>query len=234
MVWVGAAVRALSLRSRTLKEDRDKVELWIQEKTGAERSEDLIRVERSDAASFCQCRAMAKNPKRRRKFRKYLKGIIDEIMGLSTLAAETLISALVGDSIDEKAWLTSVVATWSLSDMTTGDNIGPIVVGVAHSDYTSAEVEAWIENTNSWTEGDLVSREVAQRKIRLVGTFEAQVSGSGAIVVLNDGKPIHTKCGWQLTTGDTVRFWAYNSGTAALATTSPEVRMQGHANLWPN
>ncbi len=172
-----------------------------------------------------------KNPKR--KFRAYLKGIIDEIMGLSTLAGETLISALVSDSLDERAWLSSVKATWSLADLTLADNTGPIVVGVAHSDYTSAEIEAWIENANSWTQGDMISQEVAKRRIRQVGTFAQQVSGSGATIVLNDGKMIHTKCGWMLTTGDTVRIWAYNSGTAALATTSPEVKVNGHANLWP-
>ncbi len=177
---------------------------------------------------------MAKHSKRRRRFRPYLKGIIDENIGLSTLAGDTVISALVTDSLDEKAWLSSVKATWSLADLTLADNTGPIVVGVAHSDYNSAEIEAWIENANSWTLGDKVAQEVAKRKIRQVGTFAQQVSGSGATIVLADGRMITTKCGWQLTTGDTVRIWAYNSGTAALATTSPEVKVNGHANLWPN
>ncbi len=168
--------------------------------------------------------------RRRRKYRRYLKGAIEEDFALSTLAANTLLSDVVGDVVTEKAWLSSVRAVWSLKNKTIGQ--GPILVGVAHSDYTDAEIEQWVEQLTSWDQGDQISQEIAKRKIRRIGTF-GEAGDSLSVDVLNEGRPITTKCGWMLITGQTVRLWAYNSGNAALSTTSPTVTVSGHANLWP-
>ncbi len=171
---------------------------------------------------------------RRRRFRRYLRGAIDFNFSLVTLAGNTLVSGVVGGSVTEKAWLSSAVIRWSLDDVTPAVDTGPLLVGVAHSDYTDAEIEAWVENTGSWSEGDMVSQEIARRKIRMVGVFQtAPGAASVGIAVLNDGKPIRTKCGWMLESGDTLRVWAYNQGSAAYATTEPNVHVQGHANFWP-
>ncbi len=106
------------------------------------------------------------------------------------------------------------------------------MVGVAHSDYTAAEIEEWIETTGSWDEGDLVQQEIAKRKIRRCGIFDGP-SDANNTAVLNEGAARRTKCGWILNLGDGLNQWAYNMGTGDLATTSPVVRVQGHANLWP-
>ncbi len=106
------------------------------------------------------------------------------------------------------------------------------MVGVAHPDYTSAEIEEWIENLGSWEEANMVQQEIGRRRIRRVGVFEDPDDPTSA-VVLNDGKPIRTKCGWMLTTGQGLRMWAYNMGLVALATTDPNVHIEGHCNLWP-
>ncbi len=170
--------------------------------------------------------------KGRRKFRKYLRGGVDETLALTTLAATTLVGAVFDETVSEKAWLSSIRASWSLSNLTPGPNIGPILVGIAHSDYTDAEIEAWVEQAASWNEADLVGQEVAKRKIRMVGQFGGK-GDVNDIDVLNDGKPIHTKCGWMLNTGQTLRQWAYNTGSQAVATTVPIVKAEGYANLWP-
>ncbi len=170
----------------------------------------------------------------RRKFRPYLKGQIDNKFNLGTLSGDNVLGDLVDDVVTEKAWLSSVKATWTISNLTSGAGIGPIMCGVAHSDYTDAEVEEWIENLSSWEQGDLVAQEVAKRKIRRVGVFDDPAGGPPDKLTLNDGKAIRTKCGWQLTTGQTVRIWAYNMGDSPLATTDPVLATQGHANLWPN
>ncbi len=181
---------------------------------------------------FHQSSSMAKKASKRR-FRRYIRGQIQNRFTLGTLAPVTALSDLVDDVLTEQAWLSSVKASWSMDTFTEGTGDGPIVVGVAHSDYTDAEILEWIVNTSSWEEGDMIAKEVNRRKIRRVGTFGITgpaLSGQ----VLNDGKPITTKCGWQLSTGQTVRIWAFNAGSSALATTSPAVVTSGHANLWPN
>ncbi len=134
--------------------------------------------------------------------------------------------------LTETAFLSSVKATWSLKDLDPQPGDGPIVVGVAHSDYTVAEIEGWIEEGASWDQGNKVStREINRRFIREVGVFPVNLAAGTN--VLNDGRPITTKCRWGLTTGQTVAFWAYNSGAGALVSGSI-LHVNGHANLWPN
>ncbi len=177
---------------------------------------------------------MARKPRRNRKFRKYLRGNVDETLNLGTLAATTLVGANFDESVNERTYLSSLKAIHTLDLLTQAAGQGPIMVGVAHSDYSDAEIEAWIENTGSWDEGDLVNQEIAKRKIRRVGVFDPQGEDTTvATVALNEGRPITTKCGWILLQGQTLKQWAYNLGTAALATTNPSYRVQGHANLWP-
>ncbi len=145
---------------------------------------------------------------------------------LATLASRTLVSAIVGDSVNETTWLSSLKASWSFTDFTAGLDIGATLVGVAHSAYADSEIEAWVEQTESWETDNLIGQEIAKRKIRRVGQFTTNG-------LLNDGKPIRTKCGWMLETGQTIRIWAYNKGLQPYATTSPVVGVSGHANLWP-
>ncbi len=172
-------------------------------------------------------------PRVRRKFRQYLRGNIDNTMALGTLGSKVVISSVVAGAVVEETWLSSIVASWSISDFSNNAGDGPILVGVAHSDYSTAEIEAFLENTSSWDAGNLVQQEIAKRKIRIIGTFDKGELGSVDTSVLNDGKPIRTKCGWMLVTGAKLRVWAYNMGSSALDTTDPDVFTKGHANLWP-
>ena len=173
---------------------------------------------------------MAKR-KGRRKFRRYLRGNVQIDLGLGTMGQGTALAQVNGGSVEEAAYLSSVKCTYTLQSFVKADDIGPIIVGVAHSDYTAGEIEAWIENQGSWKSGDLISQEIAKRKIRMVGTFESP-DAVEEDSTLNDGRPIHTKCGWMLTTGQRVQAWAYNSGTTA-TTGSATVHVEGHANVWP-
>ncbi len=168
--------------------------------------------------------------RKKRRFRPYLRGNIDETQQLgSTLAANTGIRKAVTDVLDQRAWLSSVVLTWTMTNFTSGDGQGPIMVGVAHQDYTLAEIEEWIETQASWSRGDKIAQEINGRKIKTVGTIIQTNNGQ-----LNDGKPVRTKCGWQLEVGQTVALWWYNTGSNALSTTDPDCETLGHANLWPN
>ncbi len=176
---------------------------------------------------------MAKHGRRRRKFRRYLKGQIDLDMLLGTLGAESLISQAVPDVLVEQAYCTSIKASYTMQNYTKQANDGPILIGVAHGDYTSAEIEQWVENLASWDQSDLLSQEIARRKIRMIGQFDASET-INFTARLRNGMQFTTKCGWQLSTGETLRFWAYNQGSSALATSDPVVHVSGHANLWPN
>lgn len=176
---------------------------------------------------------VARKPRRGSNKRRgrYLRGNVDELLDLGVLAARTLTVGNFGDTVGSRSRISSLVATWSLSSMTPGDSVGPILVGVAHSDYSAAEIEAVIENTGSWNEGNLIEREVADRKVRVVGQL-APGGGVADTQVLNEGRPVKTKLNWILQPGATLDLWAYNLGTVALSTTDPDLHVEGHANLW--
>ncbi len=176
---------------------------------------------------------MANKKRGGRKFRRYLKGNVDELISLGALPARDLAKQDFDEAVNERTFVSSMKALWVMDDFTEGTDIGPIMVGVAHSDYTDAEIEAFIENVGSWDEGDLVNQEIAKRKIRIVGTFAWVDSTASGQVALNEGRKIHTKLGWILNQGQTLSLWGYNLGQAPVATTVPNVHCEGHANLWP-
>ncbi len=163
---------------------------------------------------------------------RYLRGNVGEELTIGTLAATTVVGIGFDEALGEEGILTSLVATWSMMDWTPLADVGPLIVGVAHSDYSDLEIEATMETTGSWDRGNTVEQELTKRMIRKVGVF---VNNEGTPVVgqfLNDGRPIKTKLNWRLTTGDTLKLWAYNTGTAAFATTSPTVVVYGHVNIF--
>lgn len=158
---------------------------------------------------------------------------MDEGLALLTLAGADLVSVAFDETVLDRAWIPSMEATWMLRNLTVGE--GPILVGIAHGDYTAAEIEEFVENAGSWSEGDMINREIAQRKIRIVGAF----SGLGTIdttfvdEVLNDGRPIKTKLRMILNQGETLQVWAYNQSGATL-TTGASVLMNGHVWIIPS
>lgn len=135
---------------------------------------------------------------------------------LATLADSALIGGDINaEQADRPYWIISADLIWSLRNHTAGE--GPIHVGLAHPDYSDAEIEEWFENSGSLQKGDLVSQEKARRRIRQVGSF----SGKDTEEHLNDGKPIRTKCMWGIIAGQTTaKLWAYNQSAAALTTGS--------------
>ncbi len=163
---------------------------------------------------------------------RYIRGNINELLNVGTLAAATVISADFDNVVDERTLVTSIVSTYSVDSWTQASDIGPLVVGVAHSDYSDAEIQEWFTQTVSWDEGNKIAQEINNRKIRVITTLQAPLSATG-VFVANDGKPIKTKLNWILTQGQTLSVFAFNAGTAAFATTDPDVRMEGHANLFP-
>ncbi len=165
---------------------------------------------------------------RKRSMSGYIKGNVNETLGLGTLAGTTLIAANFDESPQETALISTLVATWALDNLTIGQ--GPIEFGVAHSDYTDAEIEQVLETTGSWDSGDKISKEIGNRLVRKIGVFVSD--GASTDVKFNNGKPVKTKLNWRLNTNETLQLWAYNITGAALSTTTPSVHCDGHANLW--
>ncbi len=175
--------------------------------------------------------ALAKRGRGRRMGR-YIRGNIDEKLSLTTLGAATAVGEDFDQVVNERTLVSSIVASYSMLNMTAAAADGPIVVGVAHSDYTDTEIQEFITASTGWDEGNKVAQEQMSRKIRRIGTFQNPPELT-VPAVLNDGKPIKTKLNWILLQGQTLQLWCFNQGSSALDTTVPVVHASGHANLWP-
>lgn len=181
---------------------------------------------------------MARRPKKKytgRRFRmrgRYIKGNISVEMTGGTLAAQTVLSQDFDEVVNERTLVSSIVHTTSLTNWTRDQARGPISYGVAHSDYTTSEIQSYIQLQDSWDEGNLVQREVANRRIRKLG-FLDEGDSKDDVSFSNDNKPMKTKLNWILNQGQTLKFWIYNHGAGAFTTTDPKIKMEGHANLWP-
>ncbi len=160
----------------------------------------------------------------------YVKGRIEDKKDLSTLGADTLISGTVASVMTESGRVSSVSLTWSLTDLVDAAGDGPIVVGLAHSDYSDAEISAVLTSAVTWDRGNKIGEEIAGRLVRTVGVFDS-TGVALSIDTLNDGRPIKTKLNWGLNTGATLKFWAFNQGDSALGT-GAQLQVLGHANLW--
>ncbi len=165
-----------------------------------------------------------------KKMTGYIRGAVDEDLDLGTLAAKTLIAGPFDETVVTRSLISSLVATWTLDLLVAGQ--GPILFGVAHSDYSSAEIEEYVENAGSWDEGNKIAREVAKRNVRIIGTMVGEQGSGNLDVRFNTGKPVKTKLNWILSVGDTIDLWAYNLSASALTTSAPILRASGHVNLW--
>ncbi len=128
------------------------------------------------------------------------------------LANGDLASTAIGSIVDDRMWLMSLAGTFAARDFTAGE--GPIVCGVAHSDYSAAEIEECLEAQAAWDQSDLVAREQAKRKVRTIGTFANVLTSE----TLNDGKEMKIKLGWMAEVGMTLQFWTWNKSGAVLTT----------------
>ncbi len=162
---------------------------------------------------------------------KYLKGNVEEELALGTLAANTVVGAIFDETMVDSGIITSIEGTWSLIDWTAGAGDGPLIVGVAHSDYSDAEILAVFQNTASWDFGNKIQREIAKRLVRIVGSFSSSDAGTFAQQVLNDGMPIKTKLNWRVREAQSLKLFCFNSGSSALADTAI-VSINGHANIF--
>lgn len=132
-------------------------------------------------------------------------------VALAALADKAAVIGALTSTLTEDFFLLSASLTWALRDLTQGE--GPISVGLAHGDYSSAEVE---ENLEVQISGPLkkIEQEHSRRLVRRVGTFD----GGSSEARLNFGNPVKTKLRFVQEDGDTFNCWAYNSSGNPLTT----------------
>lgn len=100
--------------------------------------------------------------------------------------------------------------------------------GLAHSDYSAAEIEECLEASASIDQGDKLAQEQANRLVRSIGIMPASGVTAGGRV-FNDGRQVRTKLNWLIGIGDSIVGWARN-GSGAVWTTGSTLLVQG--DMW--
>ncbi len=163
---------------------------------------------------------------------RYRRAKIDAVAALGALTAETVNTIALGDAVTSPVLVSSVDISYALADtVTQGATDGPVYFGLSHSDYSDADILAWIQNTGSWTEGNLASKEIASRYIRQIGVFEIEAGGTGRVSGFQDGDMVKTKLNWLLAETQFLDLWFFNAGQSAL-TTGMLIHAQGSANIF--
>ena len=155
---------------------------------------------------------MAKKGKGRRRGKRLIVGRYDHSLDVSSLAVDALVSSSIAAAVEERSYVISMDVVASIGGGASGQTL---VIGVAHGDYTNAEIEEWYENSGSWDEGSLPDQEKSRRKCRQIGMFS-----SSADQRIEQGENIRVKLGWILNQGEQLTFWGYNTGTTSMSSTT--------------
>ena len=161
---------------------------------------------------------MAKHGRRRGSRRKFnLRRVrVATSITVGALAAKDVVSSnVIGVSVSSYR-LISVDFNYGLSDLGATSDDGQ-EFGLAHSDYSSAEIEEALEASAGIDAGDKIANERANRLVRSVGIMVG-APGTGAGLNFNDGNPKKTRLNWFMAPGDTLALWIRNSSGTVYTT----------------
>ncbi len=169
--------------------------------------------------------------KTRRKARRFnLRMVrINSSFNVGALDVGVVTSGAMTSAAADKLRFISLIGAWSWSDLSAAID-DAMSFGVAHSDYTSAEIEEALEAVGAIDLGDKVAQEQSNRLVREIGIFSgSQTATTVSNAEFNDGKPVRTKLNWLMSAGDTLHVWVRNaSGT--IYTTGSAIKFSG--KLW--
>ncbi len=153
---------------------------------------------------------------------------INAAVTVGALASLTVVKGVIHASSTNMFRVISLNCSYSWSGIAAAIDDG-MEFGIAHSDYTAAEIEECLEASGAIDQGDKVAQEQANRLVRSIGIM----SGSGPIVdgqrSFNEGRKQRTKLNWLLGIGDTLVLWMRN-GSGVVWTTGSTALVAG--DMW--
>lgn len=123
----------------------------------------------------------------------------------------------------------SIDLNWSLTNLAAGVDADGVEFGVAHSDYSAAEVEECLESFASIDVGDKIAAEQSGRLVRQIGVISAGGATTAHGIQWNDGRSVKTRLNWLMSIGDFLNVWVRN-GSGAVYTTGTTIASIG--NMW--
>ncbi len=141
-------------------------------------------------------------------------------MSIGALAsADVISSAIVNNATNNMRVVSAHLAfTWADVQATIDD---AAAFGLAHGDYTAAEIEECLEAGGAMDKGDKIALEQSNRLVREIGQF-ASIAGSpvGGGAQFNEGRPVKVKLNWNLSIGEALQVWVRNNSGVVYTTGS--------------
>ncbi len=153
---------------------------------------------------------------------------VNTSFALGTLGVTTWLKSVLLANLTQEIYAISADLNWSLSNLTSVQ--GPIIVGLAHGDYSVAEIKEWFQASNTLS-GDQIEQEENRRKCRDAGMFETSATVALGHVGLKDGKTVRTQLKFRIEESKDLVAWAANLGAEALSITDPIVEVYGKVYL---
>ncbi len=150
----------------------------------------------------------------------------------TALATGDVVSGALTSAVTTLTRVISVNLAYAWEDVQAAIDDG-CEFGLAHSDYSAAEIEECLEAQASMDIGDKIAQEQADRLVRSIGKMPSIPSGAaGSGVVFNDGRKMKTRLNWLLSIGDTLNLWIRN-GSGVVWTIGSTVGAQGEIYVLP-
>ncbi len=154
---------------------------------------------------------------------KFVKIRVSTFVDLLAPVNGAAVLAALSSTMENEVRITSVSLTVGMRDHTAGE--GPMTFGVAHPDYTVAEIAEALGAAQT-SPGRKIEQERGNRLVRELGVL----SGLDTEEKGNDGRPIRAKLNWLIPDGMVaLNFWVFNVSGATL-TTGTDVVVSGHLN----
>lgn len=171
---------------------------------------------------------MPKKYPRKRKF-NLRKVRVEAGLAIGALAASDVVSSALTAVSANRYRVTSIKASYTITDLAAVID-DAFQFGIAHSDYTAAEIEECIEATAAIDIGDKIAQERANRLVREIGTIgSAGLDSALGGVTYNEGRPVKTKLNWLIGIGDTLVLYVRN-GSGTVYSTGSTLKAKGE--LW--
>ncbi len=169
-----------------------------------------------------------KYPKRNRRPLRRVR--IASSTALGALAALDIVAGNILNAAVDVYRVISIKAAFSIVDLGAAIDDGQ-EIGIAHGDYSAAEIEECLEAQGSVNVGDLIAREQADRRVRSLGYATGPAVASGSLQ-LDQGRIKSIRLNWLIGIGDTVKVWVRN-GSGTVYTTGASVTVLGDAWVTP-
>ncbi len=155
---------------------------------------------------------MAKRRRRTRRNPNFIGIKVTAGLTIGALVAGQIVKVNLLD-LSQEFLAISADLVWTLEGITAQE--GPLLFGLAHSDYDVAEIlEAVDASPNN--DSDLIQLEHSRRMVRVVGAFPIVGTAGGG--QFNDGNKKRTKMNWRVSNNKEVALWARNDDNSTLAT----------------